>query len=72
MQSLLFFADIMKTLGTLGQQIDTLRGVYESFEERTPIDDALIDQFLAQSALLVAATEALKTTVYTPQEEPSP
>jgi len=66
MQSLLTFGEILKTLARLETYIQGLNEYYTQAEARTPIDDALIDQFLAKAAALEAAAAALKTVVYNP------
>ena len=68
MNSLFIFADILKSLARIESQINNLANNYASVEARTPIDEALIDQFKAKAAALDAAAEALKTIVYTPPE----
>lgn len=66
MNSLFVFADILKSLARIESQVQNLNLNYSEVEARTPIDDALIDQFLAKAADLSTAAAALKTVVYNP------
>lgn len=60
MKALYPFADIMTLLGKVENNINKLGTIYTVEEERTPVDDALIDSFLAQANQLSAAANALK------------
>lgn len=66
MNSLLTFAEILKTLARLEGYVGSLGEFYASVEARNAIDDALIDQFLAKAAALQTAAAALKDITYTP------
>lgn len=68
MNSLFIFADILKSLARIESQINNLANNYTSVEERTAIDEALIDQFTAKANALNAAAVALKDITYTPPE----
>ena len=71
MNSLFVFTDILKSLARIESQVANLANTYASVEARTPIDDALIDQFLAKAAELSAAATALKTITYVdPPQDP--
>ena len=73
MNSLLSFAEILKTLSKMEGLVAGLGEYYAQVEARTPIDDALIDQFLVKAEALSTAAAALKTVVYNPTpEEPTP
>lgn len=67
MQSILTFGEILKTLARLETYVEGLNEYYTIGEPRTPIDDALIDQFLAKASVLTTAAEQLKQVVYTPE-----
>jgi hypothetical protein len=66
MNSLFVFTDILKSLARIESQVANLNNTFTSVEPRTPIDDALVDQFLAKAAVLAAAAEQLKQVVYVP------
>ena len=60
MKALYPFADIMTLLGKVENNINKLGTIYTVEEERTPVDDALIDSSLAQANQLSAAANDLK------------
>lgn len=63
-------ADIMTLLGKVENNINRLGTIYTTEEERTAVDDALIDSFLAQASQLSTAATALKGITF--QGPPSP
>ena len=65
MKALYPFADIMTLLGKVENNINKLGTIYTVEEERTPVDDALIDSFLAQANQLSAAANELKGITFT-------
>jgi len=70
MNSLFVFTDILKSLARIESQVANLNNTFTSVEPRTPIDDALVDQFLAKAAELLTAANNLKTIVYDPNANP--
>lgn len=60
MKALYPFADIMTLLGKIENNINKLGTIYTVEEERTAVDEALIDSFLAQASSLSTAANNLK------------
>jgi len=60
MKALYQFADIMTLLGKIESNIGRLNTIYTNEEAVTPVDEALIDSFLAQASSLSAAANNLK------------
>lgn len=67
MDSLFVFADILKSLKRIQAQVSNLNNTYANVEERTAIDDALIDQFNASATQIIAEAQALKGVTFNPQ-----
>lgn len=57
-------ADIMTLMGKIENNINKLATIYTTEEARTPVDEALIDQFLAQATQLSQTANNLKTITY--------
>lgn len=60
MKALYQFADIMTLLGKIESNIGRLNAIYTNEEAVTPVDEALIDSFLAQASSLSTAANNLK------------
>ena len=60
MKALYQFADIMTLLGKIESNIGRLNVIYTNEEAVTPVDEALIDSFLAQASALSTAANNLK------------
>ena len=61
MKALYPFADIMTLLGKVENNINKLANIYSTEEQRTAVDDALIDSFLTQANDLSTAANQLKS-----------
>lgn len=66
MKALYPMADIMTLMNKIESNITKLGVIYTSEEARTAVDEALIDQFLAQATALATAANQLKSIVYQP------
>lgn len=64
MRSLYPFADIMTLMTKIETNIEKLQSIYESVEERTVVDESLIDSFVSKAGELEAAALALKNITF--------
>lgn len=64
MKSLYPMADIMTLLTKIESNVSKLAAIYTNEEARTAVDDALIDQFLAQASQLSQVANDLKSITF--------